>query len=62
MSSVIRLYSDVTDYCNELKQSSEANANGTNTIYASQEEIEDLTDIIAEFMTSFLDAQSATNT
>ena len=62
MSSVKRLYADIADYCNELKQSSEANANGTNTIRASQEEIEDLADIIAEFMTSFREAQTAVKT
>lgn len=62
MSSVIRLYSDVTDYSNELMQSSEANTNGTGTIHTSQEEIEGLADIIAEFMTSFHDAQTAAKT
>lgn len=62
MSSVIRLYSDVTDYCNELKQSFDANAKGTSSIHASQEEIEDLADIIAEFMTSFHEAQTAAKT
>lgn len=62
MSSVIRLYSDVTDYCNELKQSLDANANGTSTIHTSQEETEELADIIAEFMTSFHEAQTAAKT